>query len=172
MKWNSRSMLGALWDRPLPVQTTSKADRRRRDDLWGGGNPVPNHNLGFLCLKGKKNKTRRQKANDSRLVKKQMTWAWEGIQNPNSLKGERRCLFIIRTLYCYSVLWLIVFVLSRTVAVSVLRHTDSGHVDVFDLLGCCVICGLLGNYTASCGNYLPTFRDNVSAPSSWVKIPR
>jgi hypothetical protein len=24
-----------------------------------------------------------------------------------------------------------------------------------------VICGLLGNYTASCGNYLPTFRDNV-----------
>jgi hypothetical protein len=35
-----------------------------------------------------------------------------------------------------------------------------------------VICGLLGNYTASCGNYLPTFRDNVSVPSSWVKIPR
>jgi hypothetical protein len=25
-----------------------------------------------------------------------------------------------------------------------------------------VICDLLGNYTASCGNYLPTFRDNVS----------
>jgi hypothetical protein len=35
-----------------------------------------------------------------------------------------------------------------------------------------VICGLLGNYTALCGNYLPTFRDNVSAPSSRVKIPR
>jgi hypothetical protein len=35
-----------------------------------------------------------------------------------------------------------------------------------------VICGLLGNYTASCGNYLPTFRDNVSVPSSLVKIPR
>jgi hypothetical protein len=34
-----------------------------------------------------------------------------------------------------------------------------------------VICGLLGNYTASCGNYLPTFWDNVSVPSSWVKIP-
>jgi hypothetical protein len=33
------------------------------------------------------------------------------------------------------------------------------------------ICGLLGNYTASCGNYLPTFRDNVSVPSSRVKIP-
>ena len=33
------------------------------------------------------------------------------------------------------------------------------------------ICGLLGYYTASCGNYLPTFRDNVSVPSSWVKIP-
>jgi hypothetical protein len=32
------------------------------------------------------------------------------------------------------------------------------------------ICGLLGNYTASCGNYLPTFRDNVSVPSSRVKI--
>jgi hypothetical protein len=27
-----------------------------------------------------------------------------------------------------------------------------------------VICGLLGDYTASCGNYLPTFRDNVSVP--------
>jgi hypothetical protein len=35
-----------------------------------------------------------------------------------------------------------------------------------------VICGLLGNYTAPYGNYLPTFRDNVSVPSSWVKIPR
>jgi hypothetical protein len=35
-----------------------------------------------------------------------------------------------------------------------------------------VICGLLGNYTASCGNYLTSFRDNVSVPSSWVKIPR
>jgi hypothetical protein len=34
-----------------------------------------------------------------------------------------------------------------------------------------VICGLLGNYTASCCNYLPTFLDNVSVPSSRVKIP-
>jgi hypothetical protein len=34
-----------------------------------------------------------------------------------------------------------------------------------------VICGLLDNYTAPCGNYLPTFRDNVSVPSSRVKIP-
>jgi hypothetical protein len=33
------------------------------------------------------------------------------------------------------------------------------------------IYGLLRNYTASCGNYLPTFRDNVSVPSSQVKIP-
>jgi hypothetical protein len=31
---------------------------------------------------------------------------------------------------------------------------------------CEEICGLLGNYTVSCGNYLPTFRDNVSVPSS------
>jgi hypothetical protein len=34
-----------------------------------------------------------------------------------------------------------------------------------------VICCLLGNYTASCVNYLPTFRDYVSVPSSRVKIP-
>jgi hypothetical protein len=27
------------------------------------------------------------------------------------------------------------------------------------------ICVLLGNYAASCGNCLPTFRDNVSVPS-------
>jgi hypothetical protein len=33
-----------------------------------------------------------------------------------------------------------------------------------------VICGLLGDYTASCGNYLPTLRDNVSVPSSRVEI--
>jgi hypothetical protein len=33
------------------------------------------------------------------------------------------------------------------------------------------ICGLLGYYTASCGNYLPTLRENVSVPSSRVKIP-
>jgi hypothetical protein len=31
------------------------------------------------------------------------------------------------------------------------------------------ICGLLGYYAASCGNYLPTFRDNVSVLSSRVK---
>jgi hypothetical protein len=33
------------------------------------------------------------------------------------------------------------------------------------------ICGLLGCHAASCGNCLPTFRDNVSVPSSWVKSP-
>ena len=33
------------------------------------------------------------------------------------------------------------------------------------------ICGLLGYYAASCGNCLPTFRDNVSVPSSRVKSP-
>jgi hypothetical protein len=36
---------------------------------------------------------------------------------------------------------------------------------------CHLICGLLGDYTASWGNYLPTFRDNVSVPSSRVKSP-
>jgi hypothetical protein len=33
------------------------------------------------------------------------------------------------------------------------------------------ICALLGSYAASCGNCLPKFRDNVSVPSSRVKIP-
>jgi hypothetical protein len=33
------------------------------------------------------------------------------------------------------------------------------------------ICGLLGYYAASCGNCLPTFRDNVSVPSPRVKSP-
>jgi hypothetical protein len=33
------------------------------------------------------------------------------------------------------------------------------------------ICALLGYYAASCGNCLPTFRDNVSVPSSRVKSP-
>jgi hypothetical protein len=33
------------------------------------------------------------------------------------------------------------------------------------------ICALLGYYTASCGNCLPTFRDNVSFPSSRIKSP-
>jgi hypothetical protein len=32
------------------------------------------------------------------------------------------------------------------------------------------VCALLGYYAASCGNCLPTFRDNVSVPSSRVKI--
>jgi hypothetical protein len=31
------------------------------------------------------------------------------------------------------------------------------------------ICAVLGYYAASCGNCLPTFRDNVSVPSSRVK---
>ena len=33
------------------------------------------------------------------------------------------------------------------------------------------ICALLGYYAASCSNCLPTFRDNVSVPSSRVKSP-
>jgi hypothetical protein len=33
------------------------------------------------------------------------------------------------------------------------------------------ICGRLGYYAASCGNCLPTFRDNVSVPSSRAKSP-
>jgi hypothetical protein len=32
-------------------------------------------------------------------------------------------------------------------------------------------CALLGYYAATCGNCLPTFRDNVSVPSSRVKSP-
>jgi hypothetical protein len=33
------------------------------------------------------------------------------------------------------------------------------------------ICGLLGYYAALCGKCFPTFWDNVSVPSSWVKSP-
>jgi hypothetical protein len=33
------------------------------------------------------------------------------------------------------------------------------------------MCALLGYYAASCGNCLPTFRDNVSVPSSRVNSP-
>jgi hypothetical protein len=33
------------------------------------------------------------------------------------------------------------------------------------------ICGLLWYYAASCGNCLPTFRDNLSVTSSRVKSP-
>jgi hypothetical protein len=33
------------------------------------------------------------------------------------------------------------------------------------------ICALLGYYTASCGNCLPTFQDNVSVPSSRILDP-
>jgi hypothetical protein len=33
------------------------------------------------------------------------------------------------------------------------------------------ICALLAYYATSCGNCLPTFRDNVSVPSSRVKSP-
>ena len=32
------------------------------------------------------------------------------------------------------------------------------------------ICALLGYYAASRGNLLPTFRLNLSAPFSWVKV--
>jgi hypothetical protein len=33
------------------------------------------------------------------------------------------------------------------------------------------ICALLGYYAASCGNCLPTFRENVSVPSLRLKSP-
>jgi hypothetical protein len=33
------------------------------------------------------------------------------------------------------------------------------------------ICAVLGYYAASCGNCLPTFRDDVSVPSSRDKSP-
>jgi hypothetical protein len=32
-------------------------------------------------------------------------------------------------------------------------------------------CAVLGYYAASSGNFLPTFRDNISVPSSGVKNP-
>jgi hypothetical protein len=41
-------------------------------------------------------------------------------------------------------------------------NTD-GTKDIFDLLGC---------YTAYIGSYLPTFRDNLSVPSSRTNCPR
>jgi hypothetical protein len=31
-------------------------------------------------------------------------------------------------------------------------------------------CGLLGNYASSSGDFLPTFRDNLSAPFSFLKM--
>jgi hypothetical protein len=34
------------------------------------------------------------------------------------------------------------------------------------------ICGLLDYYAAESGNSVPTFRDNLSAPSSWVKTSK
>ena len=34
------------------------------------------------------------------------------------------------------------------------------------------ICALLRYYAASCGNCLPTFRNNVSIPSARVRSPR
>jgi hypothetical protein len=33
-------------------------------------------------------------------------------------------------------------------------------------------CAILGYYAASSGNFLPTFRDNVSVPSSGFKNPK
>ena len=33
-------------------------------------------------------------------------------------------------------------------------------------------CALLGYYAASGGNFLPTFRDNLTVPSSWIKNPK
>ena len=33
-------------------------------------------------------------------------------------------------------------------------------------------CPLLGYYAASSGNFLPTFRDNLPVPSSWVMNPK
>ena len=34
------------------------------------------------------------------------------------------------------------------------------------------ICDLLGYYAVSCGNSLPTFRDNVSVPSRRYVVPK
>jgi hypothetical protein len=49
------------------------------------------------------------------------------------------------------------------------RPLTVGFIELTLISGFCrdvdEICGLLGYYTASCGNYLPTFRDNVSVPS-------
>jgi hypothetical protein len=51
--------------------------------------------------------------------------------------------------------------------------------NLFDRINICLnvellgseICALLGYYAASCANCLPTFRYNVSVPSSRVKSP-
>jgi hypothetical protein len=78
-------------------------------------------------------------------------------------KGSRRR-------YCGKMTW----ILNKHFTSIFDYFTQSSLVNEVGVLGNVrtTFCGLLGNYTASCGNYLPTFRDNVSVPSSWVKIPR
>jgi hypothetical protein len=59
------------------------------------------------------------------------------------------------------------------VSISCLHSVNAGTVYKLNMGNeCGLICDLLCNYTASRGNYLPTFRENVSVPSSRVEIPR
>jgi hypothetical protein len=65
---------------------------------------------------------------------------------------------------------------ASTLTTSPPRSTNFKYITVLTLIAgfrrdVDEICGLLGYYTASCGNCLPTFRDNVSVPSSRVKSP-
>ena len=61
------------------------------------------------------------------------------------------------------------------------RKGGFGGISLVEIGNCCVFAGfrrelaenraLLGYYAASSGNFLPTFRDNLSVPSSKVKNP-
>jgi hypothetical protein len=53
------------------------------------------------------------------------------------------------------------------------RWSEIGDCCVFAGFRCEVAenCALLGYYAASSGNFLPTFRDNLSVPSSKVNNP-
>jgi hypothetical protein len=48
-------------------------------------------------------------------------------------------------------------------------HTVQDHGEGYNIQ--VEICAVLGYYAASCGNSLPTFRGNVSVPSSKAKSP-
>ena len=62
-------------------------------------------------------------------------------------------------------------VVSINVEYWTLRREKNG-VNVLKYSNILENCALLGYYAASSGNFLPTFRDNVSVPSSGFKNPK
>ena len=84
------------------------------------------------------------------------------------LKAPKKCVATHTHTHTHIYIYIYIYVYERPVATLRIIHTNSQQNTRFRREAD-ENCALLGYYAASRGNFLPTFRDNLSVPSSGVK---